>query len=439
MGVCLSIAIVPATAAEQAWPVELPILDAPFNRESATTFPSMAQSLALTHGFYELSHTAIQTAFANSPRAAALGVLGFDLISLWLPLGNGWLHEEWHRAVMGVEGIDSHNGVYDFEFSDVIKVNGVADEQLATHKGQHPANQVRLNSAGIEAQYELNLAFERSAFFYAAPAWVTPMLWLNALNNIAYLHTCATDEANSLTAEITAQEGTDIHERDFTGLDCNAWVYDLFRPEEPYAARGTHPSGVGVDRYRDLNDLSGEEQSYLRRQRNLSLLNLVDPFLFGQTQFVARDPWAGEPMRWNANLRHHLTPFGYNLGINLFLHRSDLQLLAILQTFVNNEAWGPGIDLQLQRRAFAASLPDWRLATRLALWSQPAELTYRAGDFTAGGLAALTLEYGQGALRPFLQAEYKSEGWVAGNEYLGENLALRAGLSLWLDTRPGSK
>lgn len=426
-----ALATAPAVAQKSSWPVEMPVLDVPFNTDSATIFPSMAQSLALTKGFYLLSHTKIQASLAESPRTAAFALLGFDLLSLWLPLGSGWMHEEWHRAVLGVAGIDSHNGIYNFEFSDVVKITGVTDYQLVAHKAEHPADQVRLNSAGIEAQYELNLALERSVFFHDTPAWITPVLWLNTANNIGYLHTCATDKANTLTAEIIAQEDADTDERDFTGLDCTAWVYDLLRPAEPYAARGIHPSGVGIDRYRNLNDLSPDEQRYVRRQRNLSLVNLADPFLFGRKHFAARHPASGTTVLWNANLRHHLTPFGYNLGANVFLRSGGINVLATVQGYANDAGWGPGLDVTVQRHTFDKLLPQWRMTTRVAAWQQPAALAYRTGEFDTGALAAVTLEHGHHALRPFVQVEYKSEGWIAGNEYLGENWALRMGVTWW--------
>lgn len=427
----IAFTLAPALANEPRWPIELPVLDVPFNADSATTFPSMHQSLALTKGFYLLSHAKIQGSLSENPRGAAFAMLGFDLLSLWLPLGSGWMHEEWHRAVMGVADIDSHNGIYDFEFSDVVKVTGVTDQQLGAHKANHPADQVRLNSAGVEAQYELNLALERSVFFDDVPAWITPVLWLNTANNIGYLHTCATDEANTLTAEIVDQEGANPAERDFTGLDCTAWVYDLYRPSEPYATRGIHPSGVGIDRYRDLSDLSPEEQSYLRRQRNLSLVNLADPFLFGRHHFSARNPVTGTTILWNANLRHHLTPFGYNLGVNVFLRSNGLNVLTTVQGYANDAGWGPGLDVTVQRHTLNDWLPHWRMTSRIAVWQQPSALAYRAGEFESGALAAFTLEQGNDALRPFLQLEYKSEGWVAGNEYLGENWALRLGVTWW--------
>ncbi len=36
------------------------------------------------------------------------------------------------------------------------------------------------------------------------------------------------------THDAVREEGADVKRRDFVGLDFTAWVYDLFRPDEPY-------------------------------------------------------------------------------------------------------------------------------------------------------------------------------------------------------------
>jgi hypothetical protein len=426
-----------ATAGETPdprWPLNLPVLDYPFNRDSATAFPSMQQSLALTVGFYELTHVGLQQAVAAHPRLAPWSLAAWDIIANWLPLGNSWLHEEWHRAAMGVRGIDSHNGIYDFEFSNVIKVTEVGDGELSGLKLHHPADQVRLSAAGIESQYELNLAVERSAFFHDSPAWTLPLLWLNVLNAIGYLHVCATSEADSLTERIVNEEGVDTAARDFTGLDCNAWVYDLFRPDEPYAARGAHPSGVGIDRYRDRHDLSERERSYLLRQRNLSLLNLIDPFLFARDRFVWTPRQGVEQWQWNANLRHHLAPFGYDIAANVFLRRGETRVLTTLHSYVNDRYWAPGLDIRWDRLR-GALRRDARLSARLALWQQPKDLRFDSGTWQAGGLGNLSMEFGSATARPFIELEYKTAGWVAGNEYLDAQASVRVGIVLWLGAR----
>src|SRR6185503_15319227 len=105
------------------------------------------------------------------------------------------------------------------------------------------------------------------------------------------------------TEEQNRKEGTNVPTRDFTGLDPDGWVYDLFRPDEPYAARGIHPSGVGIDRYRSESDFTPRERRYLRRQARLSWLNLLNPQLIGLYGFdVGR--LNGLPVTVNASAQH---------------------------------------------------------------------------------------------------------------------------------------
>ena len=66
-----------------------------------------------------------------------------------------WAHEESHRAVLRNRGIASRNGLYFPEAwsNGTISVDHVSDGDLATLKRDHPADTVRLMSAGIETQH----------------------------------------------------------------------------------------------------------------------------------------------------------------------------------------------------------------------------------------------------------------------------------------------
>src|SRR4051812_8642290 len=94
--------------------VDLPVVDTPFNfTNRGYTFPSMQQSLLLSTDFYEGVHRAIQGG-PGSARWRRWLIIAPDLVSGWIPLGNGWMHEEWHRAVMNRRGIASYNDINDF-------------------------------------------------------------------------------------------------------------------------------------------------------------------------------------------------------------------------------------------------------------------------------------------------------------------------------------
>jgi hypothetical protein len=117
----------------------------------------MAQSLALTEAFYEGSHAAIQGAWGKHRLLGRASVALWDYYTMALPLGDAWVHEEFHRAVMGSRGIDSFNDIYKLKLgAEAIAVSHVEDEGLVRLKREHPAEQARLGVAGV-AQGDVNL------------------------------------------------------------------------------------------------------------------------------------------------------------------------------------------------------------------------------------------------------------------------------------------
>src|SRR5688500_1348773 len=67
--------------------IDLPVVDAPYNVKHGLRAPSMAQSLAVTEGFYELAHTAIQRAWGTHGKLAAVSLILFDTFGGLLPGG----------------------------------------------------------------------------------------------------------------------------------------------------------------------------------------------------------------------------------------------------------------------------------------------------------------------------------------------------------------
>lgn len=415
--------------------MEFPIIDYPFNWSNGYTAPSMMQSLHITKDFYQFSHYKFGQWLQERPTAKFLSIVGFDIVTTWLPFGSAWLHEEWHRAVMSKHGIDSYNEVYDFPlFAETISVKEVKDEDLIRLKRDYPADMVRLHSAGIEAQYELNFALEKDRFYFNPPTWDDALLWLNYANNIAYLYTCASNQSNIITEEILRGEDENIAERDFTGLDCNAWVYDLFHPDEPYEARGTHPSGVGINRYIKYDDLNSEEKDFLDQNYKLSYINLVNPFLFRVHRFNSVNPINQQPFQWNMTLRHHLTSFGYSVDANLFYLQKDINALAVLHNYFNYDHYFPGLELTLVRFPIKFNQKRVPLSIRSSIWLQPEEQKFQTEQSELGGIATLKLHYPSfKAWESFIEVEAKTPGWVAGNVYLEDNISVRLGVSVLIE------
>ncbi|MEQ1534184.1 MAG: hypothetical protein ABL906_11560 [Sideroxydans sp.] len=413
---------------------DFPVLDFPYNNGRA---PSMKQSMQMSNDFNYFVHNAWLDMVAEQGMhdwaSQELPIYLFDFIAGSWPLGQGWLHEEWHRAVLGRRGIDSYNGIYDFSSSSMVSVSRVQDAALIALKREHPQELVRAHAAGFESQYEQNLEFEKHAFFNQHSPVMGAQLWLNHLGNILYMDMCASTMSNTETDLANQQEGANVARRDFTGFDCTAWTYDLFRPNEAYAARGVHPSGVGVDRYIKFSDLTTDEQRYLTRQRNLSLLNLMDPFLFGLNQFETP---SGKGY-WNANLRHELTPFGYDIAANVFLKSSEgAAIFGALHTYRNDKATSLGVDVTLPRYATRWFDKPVHITPRVFAWMQPDNLMFRDTSTKLGGLASVRVDVPiEEGWEIYGELESKSKGWAAGNEYLDSKLAVRLGLTKVIETQ----
>ncbi len=441
----LTVVAVPTCADAQAatelgavprFQLELSVIDAPFNGENGIpTFPSMEQSLQLSNDFYRLAHWGVLSAWGNgSTTRRTLGGLTitlFDFISMTLPGGMGWLHEEWHRAVMSRREISSYNDIYNLELgAEVIAVSQVSDRKLAQLKAQHPAEFVRLAAAGMEAQIEQNATIERDNFFGGSRLFIEPLLVLNFFSISSYLGACSSKDANDVTDRANEQDGRNVPKRDFTGLDCDAWVYDLHRPREAYAERGEHPSGVGIDRYIRHADLTRDEKHFLRLQYYLSHLNFVDPQIVGFRHFRLPDPLSTGDLFINANVRHYLTSFGYALDLNVLAQRAPYNMALIAHSYFNRDAYRPGLELMLERLPFSIGRRVIYLSPRLLFWLQPRNQDFYTRAVTPGVLARLKASY---PIVPwfelFASVEGKTEGWVAGNVYLDANLSARMGAS----------
>ncbi|WP_413582181.1 hypothetical protein [Bdellovibrio sp. HCB288] len=403
---------------------EIPVYDYPFNNsdDNPPDWFSMRQSMSLSTGYLQTVHRLIggDNAEHNGLWWKYLLMAGYDYATMTYPIGAGWAHEEWHRAVLTRHQISSFNEMNAWPSGgDVVAVDHVSDEALIKLKAESPADMVRLSSAGMEAQVYQNNKIAESHFFRDARSRDETILWLNAMNIASYMLDCASTEADTKTDQEMAEEGTNVKIRDFTGLDCTAWVYDLFRPDEPYTSRGPHPSGVGLKRYIKWSDLTGQEQDFLSLQSKLSYLNFINPFLLGIRDF--RTSWG----RFNFTMAHYLTSFGGNVDLNFFLDINKSKWLVTVHNGMTNKRYFPGLTVKWVMAEIAKSLHMTASGTG---WIQPKDQRFDAteSDTLVDGAIEFTLRP-QDSFEYFLGYEVKTAGWVAGNVYLDNNWSVYTG------------
>ena len=409
--------------------------------------PSIAQAVGLGVAFHEVSFYGIDRGIdwlghkrrdsASCSREKlnlAEGATGVAFLALtsFTPLGLSWVHEESHRAVLSYRGVASHDDLDDFPlFSLNTSVSRVSDSDLVRFKRLYPHDLVRAEEAGYEGQQQFVTQMERVGFTNGEPYPAgLPLLayWYSDLSNLLYLGVCTTSLADSLSAAFSRAEGARAESQDFDGLDYTAWTYDLFRPDEPYAGRGTRPSGIGINRYITRAVLTPAERAFLKQEFYLSLTSLLDPLLIGYSGITlgrsnldsASRPDVAEPIAACANVRPYLTSFGDAITLNFMFKQGQRSLYASLLSQKNRVAWFPGLDVQVVGLPLGSGSRAPRFSPRLMLWTQPRGQVFTTRSATPGGLVSVEIDWPLcRASRVGAQVEAKTSGWVAGNVGLG--------------------
>lgn len=422
--------------------LDFPLVDFPYQTYATNTTgnffkgyanPSMKQSLAMSNNLYSSAHWGIKKLIHTKSEFLTIllrysAAAGFDLFTTYTPFGSGWLHEEYHRAVLTRRNVNSFNDMNTFPFgSEIVAVRKVEDADLAIMADNHKPDFRRLMVAGNEATYHQIQSLQSTDFFYDQELPHLPLYWLNTFGAIFYVNQSSSESFNDLVDEVNATE-TEVEDRDFTGPDFTAWAYELFNTVIPYTERGAHPTGAGIDRYIKPADLSNEALTYLQQQGNLQWINILSPNLFGFPKIKLKTTDAGNHYG-NLAFRHLMTSFGNDISLDLFYQNPTMNLLVSLHNYNNfNRSF-----FGLEGRLIDHSLLNDKLllSGRCMAWLQPENQSFMTSDARFGGLLGVRGAYRFGkSLLPYVEIEGKSKGWVMGNVFLNENISVNLGLSL---------
>ena len=392
--------------------------------------PGMENSLAYSTDFYTATHFGLKKALRFKSKfwttfSQRMVISLFDVVSMQMPLAFSWLHEEYHRGVMTQYGVNSFNEVLLFQLgASSIAVSHEKDEEMAMLCDEHHPDFVRLMSAGQEAVVDLNRNLQTNGFFYHQNLDNEVLYWMTSFQNLFYIYGCASGSGDEGMRERNAVE-FNVEDRDFTGMDMNAWVDGLWNPEKPYAERGPHPSGNGINRYIMTEDLPEECVDYLYRQAALDFFNFGSPMLFGFTRFRLANTDNGA-YYGNFAFRHYLTSFGDDISLDLYLQAPWANLYTTLHSYNNYDHHFGGLELGL----IDYPLLDNRLLLGGTLmgWIQPKDHLFKTSTGVFGGLVKARASYSTRYVAPYVELGWKSNGWVAGNVNLGDGFFMKAGL-----------
>ena len=419
--------------------LDLQLFDLPYQLTAAKTVgkgffsayanPSMSQSLNLTTSVYSGIHYGLHAAFHKHKKGYLLEVISIgisDLLLYWAPFGNGWLHEEQHRAVLTRFGVNSFNQMNTFPIGkSIISVNRLKDDDLERFKSVSPADFVRMSAAGIEGEYLLIDQLQRNNFFHKQELLNEMLYDLVTVNSIAYvIMSSSPKNADKMIDEMNAKEAT-VSSRDFTGFDMTSWTYDLFHPDEPYAARGIHPTGLGIDRYRKTTHLENHELKYLKQQGYWHCFNILSPMLLGFRSISLKNGYSG-----NVAFRHFLTSFGTDLSLNIFLKKSNYNFVFVYHNYQNYRQVYPAIEVEMIDYPLFYKKLNVFLSSRIVTGVQPKNQEFKTHKANFLGLIGCKADFRiYKNYFSYLEVVAKTKGWIAGNVYLNDNISIKMGFS----------
>jgi len=433
--------------------IDLPLLDMPFQQDATRSGElfdsySMQQALAVTQNLHRVNYhfnnklwhgfihpdTKRKRIYNRIAANVTSGLVDYVFTYYGVVLSPQWMHEEFHRVGLTIRSISSYNETYN-RFNGGFangSVSQVKDEDLIRLKKEAPGELVRSFAAGIESEFLLLRGLQKDNFFSGSKHANIALNILLTKHAIDYVNQFKRSDYNASIDSMNAH-GLAVADRDFVGWDFTPWVYDLHRPDEPYEARGAHPSGVGLDRAIKTTALTDEEYRYLEKMGRMQYLNFLSPFMIG----INRIP-LNEYTALNVAMRHYLNSFGYDLTADFFIDHREKQYLISLHGYRNKHRLLPGIEVERSSFMFHINGQQRLLLQPSAmLWFQPKDFHDRKAH--PGGLLRIQGFYLLNKIwRIVAVAEGKTDGWVAGNPYLDAKAGFRFGISAFFNTGNGN-
>jgi len=279
-------------------------------------------------------------------------------------------HEEGHRSILTGEKIGSISKPY-FNKRMAAYVTGVTDAQLIELRDSKLPNYIRLYTSGLESDYALLLRENSLLNWKEETKEILRVEYIN--RKVSYISYYAMGLVDNIYAKrgvstmsiFNLKEETNELDRDIVGHDVYGAIRHLHRPDMEFY------------RYTDYLDLTSEEQQFAQRVGWRSLLNFVDPLLFGKTGFTISNKY-----RFNLSLGYGMCPFGDYIDEHFWLSTGSFKSHLYFRQFQNKNNWFPAFGINIPNISISDS---FLTSVSLHGWQQPQELSFTQNKGELGG------------------------------------------------------
>jgi hypothetical protein len=411
--------------------LDFPIFDLPYQIDimntmgygffNSYTSPSMAQSLAISVNIFSAFHYGMSKFYDSSRMNLILrniifygGTIFGDVLLGALPPFKfiTFLHEEYHKSNYSKFGVYSFNNTY--TFNDIIggSMINMKDDDLKRFKEESSTDFVRQHAAGFEGENLLLDTLQKIKFFYGKESTFftefafVPHYWIELIAMHIYL--------------------TNPSDPDGVGTDSPSWIYNLFRPNEPHNVKFINSLGIETYRNPVVEDFTDKELNYFKKVGYWQIVSYISPMMFGFRSL----PLGNTDIRWNFSFRHFLTSFGTDITFKVFLNINKYNFVSTYHNYMNYDHIFPTIEIQMVDYPVKIDNFQMLLSPRIMIGIQPKGQEFFTSEAEFFGLIATRADFQINKhLFPYFEITAKTNGWVAGNEYLEKNAKFVLGMS----------
>jgi hypothetical protein len=263
--------------------------------------------------------------------------------------------------------------------------------------------------AGIESEYLLVERMQKNNFFYDQNLFNESIYWISNYHTWIYAYISFINKNLIMVVEGKKETVT---------TDSVLWAYFLFHSE-------LNAMDVGTVQMSDLQD---NEKAFLKTRVMWSLVNLASPMMFGVKSIpLSRD----NDVYGNFALRQLYTSFGTDLSVNVYLKISSFNIAFAYHSYLNYEHYFPAIEAELID--YPVMFNGWGLylTPRVMIGMQPKDMDFKTKSPEFFGLVGGRVDFAiTRHFLPYIDISAKTDGWVAGNEFLEKNISFKTGLSM---------
>jgi hypothetical protein len=321
-------------------------------------------------------------------------------------------HEEGHRSILTSLEIGSISQPY-FNSEGAAYVKGVKDIDLQRLRQNDLPNYIRLHTAGLESDYMLSNRIEELVLFNLDSK--KNLIYGYLIRKLGLFSYYTLSMVPSFSPKL--KEESNEQERDIVGHDVYGAIKNLYRPNIPFY------------RYTNYDDLTIEEQKFVKRVGYRAFLNLASPLFFKRLNIVRKNN-----LNISINTAYTMCPFGDFIDENIFIrYNQKYNVHAYLRQFENRNTWFMGGGL---------SLVDYQISSKFNttvaahLWNQPQSLDFNTTKSQFGGSGDILFKYivlehkSHNSMSLDLGLNYKTYGFLPEEVYLKEHFGARLGVTI---------